>query len=275
MSRQRRAAPSISAEAPTAARRSSASSTPPASPARPTSASAGALTPSRRISDQRLLRSMPTMGVSVTPDARGSTRKSERPSGARAGTSTTSATCAHGTKRLSPVSRQLSLVFVAVAAVEAGTQSSDSSRSAAPPRARAGPPGGGATPVERVPEQPRPRARLSRGDRGQPLLLLGGAAAQLDAEAAQHHAGEVRARVRRAAHLLQHERQLDQSQPGAALLLREGQAQPAELGHLAPERLGVAPRVIGHGTHVGRGALLVQRRADGVAEQDLIFAERE
>ena len=135
MSRQRRAAPSISAEAPTAARRSSPSSTGPAPPAWPISASAGTATLSRRISDQRVVRSMPTIGVSVTPAARGSTRKSETPSGARAGTSATSATWAHGTKRFTPSRRKPAPAFVAVVVVAAGSQSSESSSSAAVPRA--------------------------------------------------------------------------------------------------------------------------------------------
>ena len=48
-----------------------------------------------------------------------------------------------------------------------------------------------------------------------------------------------------------------------------------ELGHLSPEGLVVASRVVHHGAHAGGGALLVQGRADRVAQQDLIFAERE
>ena len=78
---------------------------------------------------------MPTMGWSETPGERGSTRKSERPSGARAGTSTASATCAQGTKRLTPVSVQPSPRGAAVAPVDAGSQSSESSTSAADRRA--------------------------------------------------------------------------------------------------------------------------------------------
>ena len=90
---------------------------------------------SSRISDQRVVRSMPTMGLRVTPADFGSTRKSESPSGERAGTRTTSATCAHGTKRLRPESVQPLPDFSAVAAVDAGLQSSCSSTSAAVARA--------------------------------------------------------------------------------------------------------------------------------------------
>ena len=78
---------------------------------------------------------MPTIGVTVTPAARGSTRKSETPSGARAGTSATSATWAHGTKRFRPLMLQPAPVLVAVAVVDAGSQSSESSSRAAVPRA--------------------------------------------------------------------------------------------------------------------------------------------
>ena len=75
------------------------------------------------------------MGVTVTPAARGSTRKSETPSGARAGTSATSATWAQGTKRFTPLTLHPAAVFVAVAVVAAGSQSSESSSRAAVPRA--------------------------------------------------------------------------------------------------------------------------------------------
>ena len=75
------------------------------------------------------------MGFNDTPACFGSTRKSVRPSADRAGTRTTSATWAQGTKRFTPESAQPSPARVAVAAVEDGSQSSESSRSAALARA--------------------------------------------------------------------------------------------------------------------------------------------
>ena len=62
----------------------------------------------------------------VTPCARRATMKSVSPSGARAGTSTTSATCANGTKRLSPVRAEpVAASLGAWSSSDAGSQSSD------------------------------------------------------------------------------------------------------------------------------------------------------
>ena len=136
MSRQRRAAPSISAEAHTAARRRRDSRREAAPPGWPMMASAPTATLSSRSSDQRFVRSMPFIGESVTPTLFGSRRKSERPSAERAGTRMTSATCAHGTKRFTPERIQPLPDLVALAVVEAGSQSRCSSSSAAVIRAR-------------------------------------------------------------------------------------------------------------------------------------------
>src|SRR5204863_6406883 len=66
-----------------------------------------------------------------------------------------------------------------------------------------------------------------------------------------------------------------QAQPRAALLLRKGQAEPAELGHLAPERIPVTLGIVEHRAHVGGLALLVERRAHGVPQENLVVAEGE
>ena len=88
--------------------------------------------------------------------------------------------------------------------------------------------------------------------------------------------GEVRAGIGGAAHLLQHERQLDDAEPCAAVLLGERQAEPAQLGHLAPERLAVAERVVHHRAHVGGLALLVEELArTELLQHDLIVGEGE
>ena len=191
------------------------------------------------------------MGVSATPACFGSTRNSERPSGDRAGTSTTSATCAHGTKRFTPESAKPSPARVAVVFVDAGSQSSASSSNAALARA------------------------VPAAMRGQPLLLLRGAAAEREPEPAEDDAREIRSGICRAAQLLQHERQLHEAEPGAALLLGEGEAEPAELGHLAPEIVAVALGVVHHLADVRGRAALVERRADGVLEENLVVGERE
>ena len=72
----------------------------------PSTASAGTSTPSNVRFTHRVARSMPVIGVCAMPPARGSTRKSVSPSGVRAGTSITSAMCAHATNGFDPESFQ-------------------------------------------------------------------------------------------------------------------------------------------------------------------------
>ena len=193
---------------------------------------------------------MPTMGKRVTPGDFGSTRKSESPSGAREG----SGWKLSGVKRFVPWAHVADVVLVP---------------------ARGGGDGGGGIPVEMLLEESRRRARLSRGDGGEPPVLLRRAARELDAEAAQDHGGEEGPRVCRAAHLLEHDGELDQRKAGSALLLGEGEAEPAELGHLAPQRLAVAARVVEHGAHMLGLALLVERGAHGIPQEDLVVGEGE
>src|SRR5438105_8101850 len=102
MSRQRRAAPSISAAAPTAPRRRRSVISDAAWPGAPSTASEATGTLSISRWTQRVARSMPWTGESLRPAAEGSTRNSDTPSGARAGISSTLATWAHGTKRFVP-----------------------------------------------------------------------------------------------------------------------------------------------------------------------------
>src|SRR5262249_56058473 len=71
---------------------------------------------------------------------------------------------------------------------------------------------------------------------------------ELDAEAAQDHGGEEGPRVCCTAHLLEHDGELDQPKAGSALLLGEGEAEPAELGHLAPRS---EERRVGKGCRTG------------------------
>src|SRR5262249_51126283 len=66
-----------------------------------------------------------------------------------------------------------------------------------------------------------------------------------------------------------------QAEPRAAVLFGEQQPEPAQLGHLAPERLAVALGVVEHLAHVRGLALLVERRAHGVPQEHLVVAERE
>src|SRR5882672_486886 len=135
MSRHRRAAPSISAAAPTAPRRSRLDSNAAAWPGAPSSASGATGTLSMSRCTQRVARSMPWTGESLRPADAGSTRNTLGPSGARAGISSTLATWAHGTKRLVPESVQPLADFSARAVIAAGSQSRSASRSASVARA--------------------------------------------------------------------------------------------------------------------------------------------
>ena len=86
--------------------------------------------------------SMAVTGFIVSPAAAGSTRKSVTPSGVRAGTSRTSATWAHATNCLAPLSRQPAPTFSARVAVDCGSHARSASTNAvvarAPPVAMAG-----------------------------------------------------------------------------------------------------------------------------------------
>src|SRR6266480_1223829 len=135
MSRQRRAAPSISAAAPTAPRRRSAARSGPAWPGPPSRASAATGARSSVTSTRRVARSITGTGSSASPAARGSTRNSVSPSGVCAGTRRTSATWAHGTNRFRPESVQPLPVFSARVCAASGRQSSSVSRKAIVARA--------------------------------------------------------------------------------------------------------------------------------------------
>src|SRR5947208_3457052 len=135
MSRHRRAAPSISAAAPKAARRRRLASSGPAWPGEPRTASPATGTVSSLTLARRVARSITGVGSSVSRGALGSTRNSVSPSGVRAGTRSTSATWAHGTKRLVPVSAQPFAVLSARVWVASGRQSRSASRTATVARA--------------------------------------------------------------------------------------------------------------------------------------------
>src|SRR5947208_1048304 len=135
MSRHRRAAPSISAAAPKAARRRRLASSGPAWPGEPRTASPATGTVSSLTLARRVARSITGVGSSVSRGALGSTRNSVSPSGVRAGTRSTSATWAHGTKRLVPVSAQPFAVLSARVWVASGRQSRSASRNATVARA--------------------------------------------------------------------------------------------------------------------------------------------
>src|SRR5438045_452482 len=80
-------------------------------------------------------------------------------------------------------------------------------------------------PVGRFLDQRGGQAGRAGRDGGQPLLLLRGAAAEHEAQAAQDHAREIRAGIRGAPQLLLHEAELHESESGAAVFLGERKAE--------------------------------------------------
>src|SRR6267142_1522211 len=135
MSRHRRAAPSISAAAPTAPRRRRSAIRGAAWPGAPSTASPATGTLSISRWTHRVARSMPWTGESLSPAAEGSTRNKDGPSGARAGISSALATWAHGTKRFVPDRVQPFDAFSARVVTAAGSQSRSLSRNARVARA--------------------------------------------------------------------------------------------------------------------------------------------
>src|SRR5436190_1049033 len=137
MSRHRRAAPSISAAAPTAPRwsrnaRASAGSFASAATAAPSSVTCATRVPGSRV----------VSGVTDTPGAEASTTYTAGVEPLSAGTRMTSATCAHGTNCLTPLSATFPPRSSARVSIDCGLQSSARSISAtvarAPPPATAG-----------------------------------------------------------------------------------------------------------------------------------------
>src|SRR2546430_1930711 len=99
-----------------------------------------------------------------------------------------------------------------------------------------------------------------------PARFVGGTAEAIDRHRGQH-GGQVGRWTRGPAELLLEDRGLDQSERAAAHVLGQGEAKPAELRHLFPQRLAFATRVVPQRAHVGRLAVLVQERARGRSEE--------
>ena len=77
------------------------------------------------------------------------------------------------------------------------------------------------------------------------------------------------------AHLLLHDDEIDEAAAGAAVGLRDQQADPTELGHPRPEVVGETALVVDHRTHVGRWRLGAEKGAHGLTQRVLIAAEIE
>ena len=80
-------------------------------------------------------------------------------------------------------------------------------------------------------------------------------------------------RHQRAAGLLQQDRQVHEVAAGAAVLLGEGQAGPAQADHLPPQVVGVAALVLFHLAHQGQRAFLGQELAGAALQHLLDFGE--
>src|SRR5262249_22650011 len=114
-------------------------------------------------------------------------------------------------------------------------------------------------------------ARLVAGDgeealaargRGQVLVLLRFAAAEKERGLSQEHRGDDRLWAEAAPELLEDHHLRDMAEAAAAELLGERQAEPAEVGHLAPQLGAVGPGVAeaAHAPERGAAADEVARR---------------
>src|SRR5207248_7058760 len=128
------------------------------------------------------------------------------------------------------------------------------------------------TPVQRALHQRYRGARGAAGDGGQPPVLLRRAAEAVDGHGRQHRR-QIRRRARGPPELLLENGRLDEAERAAAGVLGQGEAEPAELRHLLPQRLALAARVVPPEPHLRRLAVLVEEGARGVLEELLIGAE--
>ena len=117
------------------------------------------------------------------------------------------------------------------------------------------------------------QARAAGADAGQDVVLLGGTAGVQHGEAAQHDGGKVGAGQQGAPHFLNQHRQVQERPAGAAVLLRERDARPAQAGHLPPEVVGEPPVVILHFPHQRKRGFLRQELPRRVFQHLLDFAQ--
>src|SRR5438034_301564 len=127
-------------------------------------------------------------------------------------------------------------------------------------------------PIERPLHQRHRRPRAAAGDGGQPAALLGGAAEAVDGHGRQH-GRQIRRRARGAPELFLEDGRLHEAEGAAAGVLGQGQAEPAELRHLLPQRLALAARVVPEQTHLRRFHVLVEEGEIGVLQELLVGAE--
>ncbi len=113
---------------------------------------------------------------------------------------------------------------------------------------------------------------LAGGDARQVLLLLGVGAGLENRQGGDGRRDEG-AGHQGAAELFDQDDQVHESEAGAAVRVRNGQALPALVGHLLPQVGRVALLVLFHVAHVLLGALLLQEVTREIAEHLLLFAE--
>ena len=116
---------------------------------------------------------------------------------------------------------------------------------------------------------------LPGGDARQPRRLLCLRARVEHREPAEEHGREERAGHDGAPHLLEDHREVDESQADATVRLGVDQAEPAELGELAPELVGRAGGVVHHPPDESGGTLLLEEAPRRLAQQLLFLAEPE
>jgi hypothetical protein len=128
-------------------------------------------------------------------------------------------------------------------------------------------------PAGGLPVQRHRGLQRSAGDAREPALLLGRVPGELERMTGQHGRREVGRRDERAAHLLEHDPELDHTEPRAAVCVREGQPRPAELREELEEvRAGVS-RIVDRLADPPHRALPLEHLPGAPAQQLLVLAE--
>jgi len=123
-----------------------------------------------------------------------------------------------------------------------------------------------------------PRRRhdgLTRGQPGQPRVLLRVRAGSQQRRRRQHHRGEVRRRRQRTTELVVHDGRVEDRHLRPAVLLRQVQAQDPRLAQRGPELVGVPDRVVLELAHDLQPGVALAQAAHRVAQELLLFVEVE
>ena len=122
--------------------------------------------------------------------------------------------------------------------------------------------------------EPDRTAHRSVGESGEQLGPLGVGAREVD-DGGRPHRGEERARGDRGAHRLEHDRELGEPEPGAAMLLGEVQTQPPEVGELLPRRRQPLLGSVEQGARLLAGGDALQGAGGHAGQLEMVIGDRD